>query len=165
MSVETIKKPAMTDGSRAGAGANQALYDNQSIADSRLIVNAKDHLEFLHGDSHPSAYAHIWLKYADSNQKRFSHRKVGALDNWADLDDLRGKPDVYVGINPLYRPYRKNSNVSDINWIWVDLDKPEHAPYDWAYKTTLKVEADVFEKELLPLPKDRKSTRLNSSHR
>lgn len=150
MNTEAIKKPATAE--RPEAGADQILYDNQNIADSRLIVNAKDHLEFLHKDSHPSAYAHIWIKHAEHNQKRFLHRKVGALDNWADLDNLRGKPDVYVAINPLYRPYRKNGNVSDINWIWVDLDAPEDAPHDWAYETSLRVEADVFEKELLPLP-------------
>lgn len=156
MSTGALKKPATVE--VPGAGADQILCGNQNIADSRLIVNAKDHLEFLHESSHPSGFAHIWIKDGEDNEKQFLYRKVGALDNWKILEDMEGQEDIYVAINPLYRPYRKNDNVSDINWVWVDLDAPKDAPHDWAYETSLKVETDIFGKGLLPQPNARVSS-------
>lgn len=123
------------------------------LAYPQLIVNGLDHLKALHEGSHPAGFAHLEV-VAQDGKRDFKQKRVEKLDSWRQVDSLNGLEDVFVAINPLYMPAgrarRTNDNVSQVNWLWVDIDCASGAP-DWAYAMTLKLETRVIGK-LLPDP-------------
>lgn len=155
---EALKKPATIGRSEAGIYQNYS-YDN-SVTFPRLIVNGNDHLKFLHEDSYPGAFANIYHPGAKQGERRYYSRRVDGLDDWEIPNDLGGREDVYVAINPLFIPYRKNQNVSDIRWLYVDIDAPRigQARADWAFDTTIRIEQEIIDRGILPRPNARVSS-------
>lgn len=156
---ESIEKARSVD-SVAGIGAS--LRDRIasvafSVPHSFRIVNTTSpevHIAMLYALAHEQALANIeWsLTTSDHTHKR---ETAGKLEGWSVPTHTVGQEDVYISINPLYdwRTRRTNANVSQVCWLYVDLDcHNEDAPPDWALSTSAKVESEVFSAGLLPQP-------------
>lgn len=124
---------------------HMAVYSshNRHIQVPRLITDMHEHIELLHRNSHPAAYINIFHAAAEDKKKFFS-KQVSKADTWDDVYALDNEKDVYIAINPLFQYYRKNSNISNYNWLFVDIDKPQDAPADWLYDVSEKIERDIF---------------------
>lgn len=156
MNAEAIKKPLQVGGP-AEATKTKNL-DDISLSYPRLIVTPQDHLRYLHRDSHPAGFAHIWIKEADRREKQYHSRRISSLNTWDIPNKVRGRGSIYTTINPLYRYYRKNDNVSNVQWIYVDVDAPPNAPLDWQHSTTMRIREEILDKGILPEPNARVSS-------
>lgn len=126
--------------------------DDDIVALPLLIIKPIDHLKTLHEGSHEAAFAHVEI-VAENGKRDYKQRRTDALDRWNKADSFDEVKDVFVAINPLYKSSREarraNANVSQINWLWVDIDCNDNSP-DWAYVTAMRLEKIIGQQ--LPEP-------------
>lgn len=124
------------------------------LSHPQLIVNGIDHMITLHKRTHPAGIVH--LETVKETKRDYKRSRVDRLTSWNLADTFDGLEDVFIAINPLYRwrgekGKRTNENVSQINWLWVDIDCDSDSP-DWAYSTVMKIETSKIMGNVIPDP-------------
>jgi len=147
--LNTALKQEKTPQAGMPEGVKDKDIDTISLSNHLPIVNALDHMLALHRDTHPQGLVHVEIAGDERDYPRMDRAR---LADWKRAHTFNGQKDVYIAINPLYdwKAKRTNDNVSDIQWVWVDVDCNSDAP-DWAFVTSLKVQR-LIDKGLLPEP-------------
>lgn len=127
--------------------------DDDIIAPPSLIIKPADHLKMLHEGSHVASFAHVEI-VAEDGKRDYKQQRTDVLEKWHRADTFEDIKDVFVAINPLYKSSREarrtNANVSQVNWVWVDIDCGDGSPDDWAYITAMRLEKIIGQQ--LPEP-------------
>lgn len=127
-------------------------YHPKSKIEPAVISTAQEHINFLHRQSHKQAFVKIERLNPQPDQKRWYTWRVSQKPSGATLAEIANSTDIFTSINPLYHFKRSNSNVSNHNFLWVDMDAPEGAADSWYRKALDEISSRIFDEGVLPYP-------------
>lgn len=127
-------------------------YHPRSSIEPSVISTAQGHIEFLHRQSHPQAFVKIERLDPKPDQKRYYTWRVSETPSGATLEEISNSTDIFICMNPLYNYIRNNNNISNHNFLWVDLDAPAGANSDWYRGVLDEISNKIFDEDILPYP-------------